>query len=165
MTTNFDRAFDNVIGIEKGYSNNARDNGGETMWGVTVKLARACGYAGEMKSMSLDTAKDIYRAEFWDKVFGEKLPFPLAEFLFDFAVNSSPGTATKALQRAIGSLPDGSFGPKTLALAQSKRARDIIRLMFVDRALLFAKHEDLDEFGRGWFARLFDVTERFVKEA
>lgn len=164
MSPDFNTAFVNAIGIEKGYSNNPRDNGGETMYGVTEYIARKWGYLGPMKDMPLSTAKAIYKSVFWDTMRADELPFPIAEYLFDYAVNSGVSTAIKALQRAVGALPDGVIGPKTLGLVRSRRPRDVVRVMFVARALLFAKHPDLDAFGNGWFARLFDVTERFCKE-
>ena len=38
----FDDAFDLLIGNEGGYVNNPADPGGETMFGITARVARAC---------------------------------------------------------------------------------------------------------------------------
>lgn len=156
--------FNNVIGIEGKHSNNPRDNGHETMWGITIALARQYGYNGPMIELPKETARTIYDQEFWSNIKGDDMPLPLAEFVFDFAVNSGWQVANKALQNAIGALPDGHTGPKTLALIPKHTPLHIMRLMFVARAKLMAHHEDLDEFENGWFARLFDVTVRAVQE-
>lgn len=40
---NFEDAFRALIGSEGGYSFNPHDPGGETMWGVTARVARSAG--------------------------------------------------------------------------------------------------------------------------
>ena len=57
----FDDAFDALIGNEGGYSNNPKDPGGETMWGITARVARAAGYTGPMRDLPRDTAKAPFR--------------------------------------------------------------------------------------------------------
>ena len=59
MSDNFNWAFDLLMGHEGGYSNNPKDPGGETMWGITARVARAWGYSGPMKSLPRETAKQI----------------------------------------------------------------------------------------------------------
>lgn len=162
--TRFDIAFERTIGHEGRYSNNPKDNGGETCWGITAKTARAHGFFDTMKNMPIDVAKRIYHEAYWRDIKGDELPEPLAFFLFDLAVNSGSMRAKKALQRALGVLPDGIIGPKTLAAARARNPREVVRLIFVERAKLFAHHEDLDEFEDGWFARLFDVTATFMQD-
>ena len=48
---------------EGGYSNrNPEDDpGGETMWGVTARVAREDGYTGPMRDLPLERAKSIAR--------------------------------------------------------------------------------------------------------
>src|SRR5690625_1688136 len=38
--------IDDIIRVEGAYSNNPADKGGETMYGITVSVARANGYSG-----------------------------------------------------------------------------------------------------------------------
>lgn len=156
----FDKAFANVIGVEGGYSNNSADNGGETKYGISKRVYPDV----DIAALSLEDAKKIYWHDYWMPLNADRLSSALAEYLFDYAVNSGVGTAAKALQRAVGAQPDGKIGPKTLALVNDRDPLQIVRLMFVERALLFANHEDLKEFGHGWFGRLFDVTARYFKE-
>lgn len=100
----FDEAFKETVGHEGGYSNNPNDAGGETMYGITIKTARAFGYNGPMKDMPLATAKAIYKEGFWDTIrldaVGALSP-AIAKELFDTNVNIAVGQAGHFLQRAL----------------------------------------------------------------
>src|SRR5690625_4954296 len=52
---------DTIIRFEGAYSNNPADKGGETMYGITVSVARANGYSGPMANMPRAVAERIYR--------------------------------------------------------------------------------------------------------
>lgn len=54
---NFDQAFGQLIKHEGCYVNDARDNGGETNYGITVAVARAQGYTGDMRQMPIEFAQ------------------------------------------------------------------------------------------------------------
>lgn len=103
----FDRLIDPLIAREGGYVNDPNDAGGETNWGITVRVARENGYAGRMADMTRDHAKAIYRAKYWAKP-GLYLIAPLspavAEELFDTGVNMGTGTAGIFFQRALNAL-------------------------------------------------------------
>ena len=111
----FDTAFKRLLGFEGGFSDNPSDTGGATRFGVTEAVARSHGYTGEMSALPVDTAKAIYRADYWDKCRCEELPDQVRYSVFDAAVNSGPGQAVKWLQAAVGAKPDGVIGPATLA--------------------------------------------------
>jgi lysozyme family protein len=71
---NFDDAFDALLGVEGGYSNSPSDPGGETMWGITRRVALREGYSGDMHLLPRETAKAIYRRRYWDAVMADRLP-------------------------------------------------------------------------------------------
>lgn len=119
----------------------------------------------DIKNLTDGEIEDIYRQDFWRKLRCDDIPPPLDEFLFDFAVNSGTGTAAASLQGAVGTLRDGVIGPKTLAAIPLKPIYEILRQVFVDRAMIFALNQNDRLYGRGWFARLFDKTILAVKEA
>jgi lysozyme family protein len=112
---NIETELDLLIGKEGGYTNNPKDSGGETIWGITKAVADAFGYTGSMRDMSKDQAKEIYRKRFWlqpkfFKVF-EYSP-NIAMELFDTGVNMGTGTAGKALQKALNVLNlNGTYYP------------------------------------------------------
>lgn len=156
----FDEAFARVIGEEGGYVNDPKDPGGETKFGISKRA-----YPDEdIARLTLERAKAIYRADYWNRIHGDELPPPIDEFTFDFAVNAGADMAVKILQRCVGVLPDGELGPKTLEAIRGKRPLDVVRLMFVERALLYARNVSLDRYGHGWYARLFDKTAQAVRE-
>lgn len=150
----FDECFEKLLGHEGGYSNNPADPGGETMWGITVRVARDNGYTGPMRAMPVEIAKDIYRRQYWAKCQCDKLPFGVAFDVFDAAVNSGPIQAIRWLQRAVGVTDDGVIGPATLtAVGQfqpgSLRARYCgIRLEFMTGLPTWPS------FSRGWARRI-----------
>lgn len=136
-----EEALDRLIAKEGGYSNDPRDTGGETMFGVTARVARANGYAGSMKAMTREQAKAIYRSQYWIKPGFADVSLinqAVAEELFDTGVNMGPGNASEFLQIALNGLnnqardypdigEDGDIGPGTLAALRAylaKRGKD-----------------------------------------
>jgi lysozyme family protein len=102
-----EKLIDGVIGREGGYSNNPNDTGGETMWGVTIRVARANGYQGPMRDMPRETAKDIYFQQYVQRPgFASVMALSeaIAEELVDTGVNMGPGVASLFLQQALNGL-------------------------------------------------------------
>ena len=124
-----DALVDAVIDREGRYVNHSADRGGPTCWGITEAVARAQGYAGEMRALPRAEAAAIYRRIYWlrpayDRV-GLRAPKIAAE-LFDTGVNMGTATATGFLQRALNALNrsardypdiavDRTIGPRTLS--------------------------------------------------
>jgi len=151
---NFDIAFDRLIGHEGGYSNNSSDPGGETMWGITVAVARANGYTGPMHDMPRDIAKTIYRARYWTPIQGDDLPAAIAFQVFDAAVNHGTGQAAKWLQAAAGTTQDGVIGPQTLAAARQMEPAILGLLFNSARMFFYTNLSTWPTFGKGWTRRV-----------
>lgn len=154
MQQNFDTAFDRVIGHEGGYVNHPNDPGGETMWGVTIAVARASGYTGPMRDLPRDTAKAIYRDQYWNKVKADGMQFAVAFQVFDAAVNHGTGQAAKFLQRAVGVVDDGVIGPKTLAAVADRGAAEMLLLFNAERQQFYTNLPTWPSFGKGWSRRV-----------
>lgn len=133
-----DDIIDGAIGREGGYSNHPADRGGETMWGVTIAVARANGYTGDMRAMPRDRAKRIYRIQYVERPGFDQVAqrYPrVGEELVDTGINMGPAVAAMMLQRALNALnrqgkdypdiaADGAIGPGTLAALDGyKRTR------------------------------------------
>lgn len=118
-----------IIGKEGAYSNNKDDAGGETMWGITIGVAREEDYNGPMRDMPRAEALRIYKQKYWIKP-GFHLIAPLspriAAELFDTGVNMGIGIPGPWLQRALNALNrkgsdypdiivDGKIGPATVS--------------------------------------------------
>jgi lysozyme family protein len=160
---NFDHAFAALIGNEGGYSFNPADPGGETMWGITARVARSNGYQGEMKFMPRDFAKGLYQKLYWTAARCDDLPEVLRFQVFDAAVNSGVEQAALWLQRAAGVADDGAIGPATLAAAAVNPARVAVRLD-AQRLKFMAARPTWPAFGRGWANRIGDNLEALAGE-
>jgi lysozyme family protein len=124
-----DKLIEGVIGREGRYSNHPSDTGGETMWGITVRVARRNGYSVPMRVMPRAVAKDIYFRQYVQEPgFSGVMALneAIAEELVDTGVNMGPDIPARWLQEALNALnrqgrdypdivEDGDIGPGTLA--------------------------------------------------
>ena len=153
----FSRALRVILKLEGGYSDDSRDSGGKTNHGITEKVARSFGYAGDMRELPLEVAENIYRSGYWNNCRCDQLPYPLSLYVFDAAVNQGSDAAKKMLQAALGVKQDGLIGAVTLAAAQ-KAGAEVCALYMAGRALRYTGTRGFDVYGRGWLKRLFVVT-------
>ena len=152
--SDFDKAFDLLIGNEGGYVNDPKDPGGETNLGITKTVAVANGYAGDMRTMPKETAKAIYRKMYWDKLQCDQLPFVVAFQLFDAGVNHGNSQAVKFLQRALSVVDDGVIGAKTIAATNALDDLQIVMLFNAERIEFYAALKTFSTFGKGWVRRV-----------
>lgn len=117
MITSFDDAFTALIGDEGVYVDNPADPGGETMYGVTKRVAVANGYTGDMRSLPLATAKAIAKSQYWAPYQCDQFDPRIGFLVFDAAYNG--GHPAVWLQNAVGATPDGSIGAATIAAVRS----------------------------------------------
>ena len=152
--SNFDKAFDLLISNEGGYVNNPADPGGETNWGITRTVAVDNGYSGSMRLMPKETAKQIYKKMYWDKLQCDQLPFVVAFQLFDAGVNHGNSQAVKFLQRALSVVDDGVIGAKTIAAVSKLEDLQIVMLFNAERIEFYAALKTFSTFGKGWVRRV-----------
>jgi lysozyme family protein len=157
---NFDQAFDLLLGHEGTYSRHPDDPGGETMWGVTRKVALQEGYSGDMHILPRDTAKAIYRKRYWDAVHADELPEQLRYPVFDAAVNSGIVQAVKWLQQALDVGDDGVLGPMTIKAAQNCYAMDTAVKLTATRLDFMTSLPTWGAFGKGWARRIAAILMR-----
>ena len=151
---NFDQAFDVLLGHEGGYSNHRSDPGGETMWGITARVARANGFTGDMHDLPRDMAKEIYRAKYWDAVMADRLPDSARFTVFDAAVNSGPRQAIEWLQRCLDVGEDGVMGPLTVDAAQKANGLLLAVKFSAERLDFMTSLPTWGSFGKGWARRI-----------
>lgn len=160
----FDKAFDLLIGFEGGYSNSPSDPGGETMWGVTRKVAMQEGYSGDMHILPRELAKDIYRRKYWDAVQADTLPVACRYSVFDAAVNSGVSQAVKWLQRAVNVGDDGVLGALTLRAAQEANGVKVCVLFTAYRLDFMTSLPTWSAYGKGWARRIAGTLHNAVKD-
>lgn len=148
--------------IEGGYANVKRDRGGETKYGISKKRFPNV----DIKNLTVPEAEALYRENFWDEMRLDEFPSALRYPMLDTGTLFGPTQAIMWLQGAIGTLVDGRLGPKTMAKLAECDLKETYRIIFVQRARRHAEQDEaqLETFGNGWYARLFDITEIFLKE-
>lgn len=175
---NIEQYLDELIKREGGYVNDPSDHGHATKFGITQAVARAYGYQGKMENLSLDVARDIYKKQYWFEPRFEQVNLissPIAEELFDTAVNCGIGFTKPLLQRALNLLNrqgkegwvdlivDGEYGPATLnALSMyiQKRGNEgekvLARLLNIMQGQHYIeiteKNPKYEQFFYGWLA-------------
>jgi len=158
MEANFFKSLEMVLKHEGGFVDHPDDPGGATNKGITHKtysdfLGRPLEDVDELKNIPEEHVQLIYKQGYWDKVKGDNLPSGVDFAIFDWAVNSGPGRAAKALQKAVGATADGAIGPKTLAAVEAADAAEIIKAVADDREVFYKSLRTFNTFGKGWLRR------------
>ena len=156
----FDEIIEVVLEHEGGYVNDPEDPGGETNFGIAKRSHPDV----DIKNLTREGAKEIYKEVYWDKNKVESLPEELWHIYFDMCVNQGKSRAVKIIQRAVngkgGSLDvDGGMGPMTIAaIGKSRVELDRVRAYRVKYySDLVTKKPDLERFYFGWFKRALEV--------
>ena len=167
----FEVYFPKLLVHEGGFVNDPDDPGGATNKGITLKTFES--YAESLleidptlenlKNLTDDQAKQIYKLEYWDKVHGDDIQLQdLAEIVFDFFVNAG-AHASELLQRTLNQLGaslkvDGEIGENTLkALVNADpikvyRRYKQGRIDYYNR--LVSQNPSLRKFLQGWLNRV-----------
>lgn len=169
MRQNFEAALAAVLKHEGGWADHPKDPGGATMKGVT--LATYSDWLGrpaskeELRNISDEHLKTIYKTRYWDAVRGDELPSGVDFVVFDMAVNSGPGRAAKVLQSAVGATPDGFIGPKTLSAVRTQEPSNLIETYQRNRQHFLEALPTFATFGKGWTRRVNEVKKEALEMA
>lgn len=164
----FERALAHVLEMEGGYDEDPYDPGGPTNRGITLsEFVRDKGLEftsenfaalkAELKAITPDTVRRIYRRNYWDAASCPELPPPLALFHFDAAVNQGVAGAARMLQQAVGAEVDGEVGPLTLAAVASHPTEETLAAYADVRRRRYRALPTFWRFGKGWLSRV-DTT-------
>lgn len=158
MEASFFKSLDMVLHHEGGFVDHPNDPGGATNKGITHKtyadfLDRPLEDVSELKNIPEEHVQKIYKTGYWDRIRGDELPAGVDFCIFDWAVNSGPGRAAKALQKAVGATVDGAIGPMTVAAVNAADAAKIIEDVTKEREEFYRSLRTFDTFGKGWLRR------------
>lgn len=158
----FETAFKRSMGSEGAYKADRSDRGdwtsgiigkGElkgTKYGIS-----AMSYPDlDIKNLTLEDAKAIYKRDWWDKLKLEDYSAAMSYQLFDTAINSGWHNAAEILQRAIGVKDDGVIGKVTMAKLATLDNNDVLMLFLAERLELMANISTWGIYGRGWARRI-----------
>ncbi|OTG93552.1 hypothetical protein B9T24_13830 [Acinetobacter sp. ANC 4654] len=175
---NIEQFLIELINREGGYVNNPADRGGATKYGITETVARNNGYKGSMKDLPLETAKLIYKKQYWISPRFDQVNIintTVAEELLDTGVNCGVAFAKPLLQRSLnllnnqgkGGWPDlavdGIYGQATLNALKiylSKRGKEGERILLRTLNILQGeryisiceRNPSQEQFFYGWIA-------------
>ena len=100
--SSFTAAVELTLDSEGVFSDDVGDRGGKTKYGITEAVAREEEYAGSMRDLTADRAREIYRRRYWDATrVGEIDSQYIAAKVFDVGVNQGRGWGAYTLQLAL----------------------------------------------------------------
>jgi len=158
MKNTFNDIIEKVLKHEGGYVNDPKDLGGETKFGITKRFYPDI----DIKNLTKEEAKEIYKNDYWDKNRVESLPEELWYIFFDMCINMGRGTAVKILQRAANSKGrnisvDGGLGPATIGALKGVEVERVRAYRVKYYSDLVTKRPEQDKFYFGWFRRSMEV--------
>lgn len=164
-------SFERVIGLvlehEGGYANNPADPGGETNFGISKRAYPHL----DIKAITRDQAKDIYRRDYWDRLtLGALDADPMLRgSILDMAVNAGRSRAIKLLQRSANAFlaseiaEDGGMGPVTRGAVAAIEPIRLLRAYTAIRLVYYMGLARSDpsqkQFLGGWVNRSFSWVE------
>lgn len=144
----FDKVMEFIFKWEGGYVNDPADPGGETNFGIAKRSHPDL----DIKNLTKDQAKEIYKIEYWNKIYGRGGRISDQAFLMDTAVNMGVTQAVifwKTMEDLLGT---------------AEREPDISDLTTLRRARYFeliVMNNNLAKFAHGWNNRLVDLEKTF----
>lgn len=167
MLPKFDKSFLYVLENEGGFANHKSDRGKATKYGITQHTLSAwrgddC-YPSDVKALTLDEAKEIYRAWYWNRLGLDHVQDPICTVLFDAGILFGPGTAAREAQLVLSQLGqdvkvDGVLGIVTqTCLNRLEAARFILAFKERLRKLIeeiCLRNPSQKVFKTGWTNRL-----------
>ena len=148
--TNFEQAMARLLPIEGGYVNDPNDPGGETKYGICKRDHPDV----DIANLTPEGAMAIYKAEFWDVIEGDLLPFSVADQLLDFAVNGGIQTSIRKGQDAVGVADDGHWGPVTRAAVKATNPAVFCLKFAALKIRYYTKLTKFSNYGAGWMNRV-----------
>lgn len=150
---NFKEIIKIILKSEGGYVWNPDDPGGETKYGISKKQYPNV----DIKSLTIDQAKEIYIKDYWWKINGDKInDDKIALQIFDFAVNSGVKRAVKFVQRICFVKEDGILGNETLN-AINQRDETLVLYLYklrrIEYYMRLARKKSLRQFLYSWIKR------------
>ena len=168
LGASFERALSIILVHEGGLSDDPRDPGGVTNFGISIRFAGSVGFdvdgdgrtTGEdIRALTQEHAASLHFDHFWKPLHCADMSAGVALIVFDGGVNQGRATIARLLQRAIGVTDDSVVGRNTLHAVGSWAGRidDLIDDVAARRACRYARTRNFERYGRGWMRRLMHV--------
>ena len=157
-TSNFVPCLHEVLHLEGGFSDDPRDPGGPTNFGITraelAQVRRVPLGDADVTKLTLDEAEEIYHTQYWNATKCDDLAPGVDLMVFHFAVNAGNGTSVRVLQNATNSTQDGIIGPKTLAATGGFDPKRLITTLAQQQMDHYRGLATWQTYGTGWTNRV-----------
>ena len=169
MNRNWDKSFDLVMVNEGGFVDNKLDPGGATNWGCTQAVWEK--YIGhtvtvdDMKALTKEDVKPLYKRNYWDAIYGDALPSGLDYCIFDAAINSGVSRSSKWIQEIVGVFADGAIGNNTVSAIAQINPVALINEFCDKRQAFLESLKTFPVFGKCWTKRVQEVRIRSLEMA
>ena len=158
----FNPAISKTLQHEGGdkFTDDTLDHGGATKFGISQKAYPKL----DIRNLSEDHAKDIYRRDYWNRVKGDDIQSQLvAETIFDVCVNMGVSGGSKLAQKTLAIEPaDGIIGPQSLAVINAADEDLFIAKFALAKIQRYTEICQADssqkKFLLGWLNRTLDST-------
>lgn len=169
MKSNWDICFDMVIVHEGGYVDHPSDPGGATNLGCTKAVwEKFVGHEvtkDDIKALTKEDVKPLYKRNYWDAIYGDALPSGLDYSIFDCAINSGVGRASKIIQSIVGVSVDGAIGNNTISAITQINPVTLINEFSDKRQSFLESLKIFPTFGKGWTKRVQEVRNKSLDMA
>lgn len=162
MKTSYETCLRGVLAHEGGFTNNPADPGGPTNFGITIfdyrKYVKPGATAADIRAMTVDEAKIIYRTRYWDAQRCDELPAGIDYVVFDYGVNSGIARSGKVLRRVLKLADDSSIvSDAVIAAAGAADAKALVAAICDERLRFLRSLKTWSVFGAGWDRRVREV--------
>lgn len=158
MRETYPKALEFVLRWEGGFSNHPADRGGRTFAGISEAAHPDVWDDGVVTE---DEVEHVYRTEYWERIQGDDLPYPVDMVALDYAVHSGVARTVRELQRIVGTRVDGVLGPRTLEAVHRHDPDVLAKALLGVRAVRLQRIADRrpsqSVFLRGWMRRVADL--------
>ena len=159
-----DDAIDLVMRLERGFTQDPRDPGGETKFGITIfELSNYLGKRAsidDLKNLSIETARDIYRKEYLTGGASQLASIQVRAAYLGLATNSGKGRAARLFQAAVSKIDklpideDGDLSPATVQRMNAVDPDLLIETANCGAAKFYETLASFSKFGEGSIRRL-----------
>lgn len=157
MTDHFPACSRVILDEEGFFSNDARDPGGMTKYGISQKAYPKV----SIMDLTREDALRLYRKDYWDRNRCGDMPQWAALLVFDCGVNQGVETAAGILQTVLGVMVDSKVGPKTLAALNAippHKIQNFIKVFQALRGVRYTRSKTFHVHGLGWLSRLVLIS-------
>lgn len=168
----FGATMDLMFNLEGKKSDDPRDRGGRTNFGVTQSTYNRWRDSKNLPRQDVfkitkDEAMQLYKKNFWGIIGGDKLPQKTAMALMSFALTDGPEDSVRLVQRMLKIPATGYMGPATLAKINklvAKYGDEGFANKVLNRQIIRYKNDEQAHiYGRGWVNRANKVKTRISK--